>query len=61
MLPAETKAAELDLLRERVWRKIPTWETRESILKRTEDQPIITDDNMVNEWRSLTIYPETSE
>ena len=30
------------------------WETRDNILRRTEGKPIITDDNMVTEWRGET-------
>ena len=47
----------LDLLREQDWRGVATWEDRDAILRRTADQPIITDDNMANEWRDLTLFP----
>ncbi|MGK3961423.1 methyltransferase domain-containing protein [Sorangium sp. So ce118] len=57
VLPPGVRAAELDLLREQDWRGIPTWEGRESILRRTQAQPAITDDNMANEWWDLDTYP----
>ncbi|MGK3987710.1 hypothetical protein WME99_32010 [Sorangium sp. So ce136] len=57
VLPPGVRAAELDLLREQDWRGIPTWEGRESILRRTQEQPVITDDNMANEWWDLDTYP----
>ncbi|WP_437769570.1 hypothetical protein WMF27_07680 [Sorangium sp. So ce281] len=50
-------AAQLDLLKEQDWRGGPTWEGRESILLRTQDDPIITDDNMATEWWAFGTYP----
>ena len=40
-----------------IWRGGPTWEGRESILRRTLDDPIITDDNMATEWWAWDTYP----
>jgi len=57
VLPAGVPAVGLDLLRERPWRGVSTWEDRESILRRTEGEPVITDDNIANEWRDLTTFP----
>ncbi len=57
MLPAGSSAAQLDLLKEQDWRGGPTWEGRESILLRTQNDPIITDDNMATEWWAFGTYP----
>lgn len=40
-----------------VWRGGPTWEDRGSILGRTVDIPVITDDNMETEWWLWDTYP----
>ena len=45
------------ILGQEVWRGGPTWEARESILRRTLDDPIITDDNMATEWWAWDTYP----
>jgi hypothetical protein len=57
VLPPTRRAADLDLLREQDWRDGPTWEPRASILVRTQDEPIVTDDNMATEWWALGTYP----
>ncbi|WP_437613650.1 hypothetical protein WMF20_12930 [Sorangium sp. So ce834] len=57
VLPAGSRAAQLDLLKEQDWRGGPTWESRESILQRTQGDPIITDDNMATEWWAFDTYP----
>ena len=57
VLPPNFQAADLDLLAERTWRGGPTWEDRASILARTQHTPLITDDNMANEWWALDTYP----
>ena len=41
-----------------MWRGVTTWEDRDSILLRTQDDPIITDDNMASEWWAYDTYPE---
>jgi predicted membrane-bound spermidine synthase len=57
VLPPGRAAAALDLLKEQDWRGGPTWEDRESILRRTVSDPVITDDNMATEWRAKGTYP----
>ena len=45
------------LLNQEIWRGGPTWEDRESILRRTRDDPLITDNNMATEWWAFGTYP----
>ena len=40
-----------------LWRGVPTWEERASILARTVSEPIVTDDNMATEWLDENDYP----
>ena len=46
-----------EIMGQAVWRGGPTWEGRDSILRRTRDDPIITDDNMATEWWAWDTYP----
>ena len=57
VLPPNLQAADLDLLTEQKWRGGSTWEDRTSILARTRNTPLITDDNMASEFGSLETYP----
>jgi spermidine synthase len=41
-----------------LWRRRPIWEDRGAVLRRTSDDPIITDDNMATEWGGHRVYPE---
>ena len=55
--PAVHTPAIEQLLNQEIWRGGPTWEDRESILRRTRDDPVITDDNMATEWWAFGTYP----
>ena len=57
VLPPNLQAVDLDLLAEQEWRGGSTWEDRASILARTQETPLIMDDNMASESGSLDIYP----
>ena len=57
VLPPNLQAADLDLLTEQKWRGGSTWEDGTSILARTRNTPLITDDNMASEFGSLETYP----
>jgi hypothetical protein len=45
------------ILSQEVWRGGPTWEERDSILRRTRTDPVITDDNMTPKWWAWDTYP----
>ena len=55
--PVVQAAAVEQILGQDTWRGGPTWEGRESILRRTLDDPIITDDNMATEWWAWDTFP----
>ena len=55
--PVVHAAAVEQILGQEMWRGGPTWEGRESILRRTFDDPIITDDNMATEWWARDTFP----
>jgi len=57
VLPPAMRAADLRLFDPKDWRGKINWESRESIIARTKDQPIITDDNMASEWWAGDTYP----
>ena len=46
-----------ELLSQTHWRGHPTWEDRESILRRTAGEAVITDDNMASEWWAQATFP----
>lgn len=51
-------AAEVEqILGQEIWREALTWEGRASILRRTLDDPNITDDNMATEWWAWDTFP----
>ncbi len=45
------------VLGQEMWRGGPASEGRESILRRTLDDPIVTDDNMATEWWAWDTFP----
>lgn len=51
------REALIELIAHDEFRGEPAWEDRESILTRTADEPIVTDDNMVTEWRARNTFP----
>jgi hypothetical protein len=46
-----------EIIGQSIWRGGPSWEGRDSILRRTRDDPTITDDNMATEWWAWDTYP----
>lgn len=46
-----------DIVAESPWKGEPPWESREEILERLKDVPIITDDNMITEWSLKDTFP----
>ncbi|MCZ6766342.1 MAG: methyltransferase domain-containing protein [bacterium] len=46
------------ILYQEEWRGVAAWEDRASILRRTREDPVITDDNMATEWWAYGTYPE---
>ena len=46
-----------DVVAESPWKGEPPWESRDEILERLKDVPIITDDNMITEWSLKDTFP----
>ena len=53
----DPEAVEL-IINQQIWDGGPTWEGREAILARTQNEPVITDDNMATEWWAWNTYPD---
>jgi spermidine synthase len=46
-----------DVVAESPWKGEPPWESRDEILERLKDVPVITDDNMITEWSLKDTFP----
>ncbi len=45
------------LIDQEQWRGRPAWEDRDTLVARSTDAPVITDDNMASEWWASSTYP----